>query len=115
MKKTAILVYGKNPDILPIVLRLINNNEAWEGDGATTEAEVFAKCNEKEYDLLLLGGGVSAASEKRVRATLARSFPDLKIIQHFGGGSGLLFSEIASALNGDEEANFVVLDAPERD
>lgn len=112
MKKIEILVYGKNADILQTVVRLINKNEAWHGEGTMEEEEVIEKCQKKAYDLLLLGGGISPASEKKVRTLLGRLCPELKIIQHFGGGSGLLTNEIQGALMGDKSANFNVVDNP---
>ncbi|MFT4667650.1 MAG: hypothetical protein ACI9XB_004622 [Gammaproteobacteria bacterium] len=112
MKKIEILVFGKNPKILQTVVRLINANEAWQGEGTMDEEVVIEKCQRNNYDLLLLGGGISAPSENKVRATLRRLNPDLKIIQHFGGGSDLLSSEIESALAGDDSANFNIVDNP---
>jgi hypothetical protein len=110
MKKIEILVFGKNAEILETVVRLINENHAWQGEGTMEEEVVIEKCQHNNYDLLLLGGGISPESENKVRATLARLKPELKIIQHFGGGSGLLTSEIESALAGDESANFNIVD-----
>ncbi len=112
MKKIEILVYGKNPEILETVVRLINKNDAWHGEGTMEEEEVIEKCQHNAYDLLLLGGGIPPISENKVRVTLGKLKPDLKIVQHFGGGSGLLASEIKGALAGDESANFNITDNP---
>ena len=38
--------------------------------------------------------------------------PQIKIIQHFGGGSGLLSNEIEAALTDNESGNFNVIDNP---
>lgn len=112
MKKIEILVYGKNPEILQTVVRLINANKAWRGEGTTEEETVIEKCQRNAYDLLLLGGGIPSQSENKVRATLGILYPDLKIVQHFGGGSGLLNNEIKAALSNIESANFNIVDNP---
>lgn len=102
MKKVAIIVFGKNVDILETVVRLINEQPNWEAVG-TTEVEVaIAKIQQRDYQLLLLGGGISPTTDNYIRTTVAQLCPLLKVVQHFGGGSGLLYSEIQSALFHDE-------------
>jgi len=108
MKPAKIIVYGKHPDILQTVVRLINANEAWQGEGFTEEEEVIQQIAHHPYDLLLLGGGIPQSSENSIRKTVGSRFPDLSIIQHFGGGSGLLSSEIQAALADDGSENFTV-------
>jgi len=110
MKTAEIIVYGKHPDILQTVERLINANEAWHGEGYSEEEEVLQQIAQKPYDLLLLGGGISQKSEDTIRKTVGSRFPNLKIVQHFGGGSGLLASEIYAALSDDKSNNFSVAD-----
>ena len=102
MKKLQILAYGKHPDILATVLRLINKNESWYGEGSIEEEEVIRLFEQGQYDLVLLGGGVPKASEDKIRALFTNLNPMVKIIQHYGGGSGLLKSEIETALRAKE-------------
>ncbi|MCH2044096.1 MAG: hypothetical protein MK212_08125 [Saprospiraceae bacterium] len=97
-----ILVYSKNPATLNIILRLINKEGNWEGEGVTNEVEVFEKCHETPYQILLLGSGISSISEQRVRSMLAIQRPGIRIVQHYGGGSGLLANEIMHTLSGSE-------------
>lgn len=110
MKQTEILVLGKHADILKTILRLINKIDSWNGEGAATEDEVLEKCQNKNYDILLLDVGVSASSEQKLREKLRASHPSLKIIQHFGGGSGLLFNEIRAVIDGYTAVDFKVAD-----
>jgi hypothetical protein len=49
-------------------------------------------------DLLLIGNGVEAKSKLMLRYFVEENFPLTKVIQHFGGGSGLLFNELREAL-----------------
>ncbi|MEO1257156.1 MAG: hypothetical protein AAFZ15_00105 [Bacteroidota bacterium] len=112
MKKTKILVHGTHPEILQTVLRLINKNEAWEGEGSTDEETVIEYFQKEKYDLVMLGGGISTSSEKKLRAVFNRLNPQVKIIQHYGGGSGLLKSEIETALAAKRNNRFSVVDNP---
>ena len=112
MKKIEILVFGKNTDILKTVLRLINANPNWYAEGTMEAEEVIEKCQLNAYDLLLLGGGIAQDEENKVRALVRKLRPELKIIQHFGGGSGLLSNEIQAALSDNQVANFNILDNP---
>ncbi len=108
MKTTEILVLGKHADILKTILRLINKRENWNGEGAATEQEVIEKCQSKDYDLLLLDVGISSAGEQMLREQLNTTCPNLTIIQHFGGGSGLLFNEIQAVIDGHITVDFKV-------
>jgi len=95
-----ILYIGRHEDILQTVVRLINNDQNWFGEGAGTYAEAIAKFNAQDYDIVLLGCGIDAEEEKRLTHYFTERKPSIKIIQHFGGGSGLLKNEILEALNG---------------
>ncbi len=99
MKKTEILVIGRHPEILATVIRLINQNPAWNGTGCLTDEEAKECFNQNHFDLVLLGGGVEEVSEKNLRLFFGSSHPHIPVIQHYGGGSGLLSNEIMEALN----------------
>ena len=92
--KTEILAICSHPEILPTMVRLINNNPQWNGTGVISEEEALAEFSQRSFDLVLLGAGMDAASEVRLRS----AYPDLRFIQHYGGGSGLLSGEIYEAL-----------------
>ena len=98
MQNLQILVHGKHPDILQTVLRLINQQENWQGEGSLDEEVFIELFRQKKYDIVLLGGGILSTSEQRLAKVLQQINPDIKIIQHYGGGSGLLKSEIETAL-----------------
>lgn len=98
MNKTKILVIGRHPQILETVVRLINKNPQWHATGASTDAEASALFLQDQYDLVLLGGGIEEASEEKLRQVFKNHNPAIPIVQHYGGGSGLLSNEIYSAL-----------------
>lgn len=112
MKKVRILVHGKQPEILDTLLRLINKNVEWTADGSLEEEELIERFQRNNYDLVLLGGGISEVSEKKIRAIFHQQRPELPIIQHYGGGSGLLQSEITAALNQSNQGKFQIVDNP---
>jgi len=99
MKKINILYTGRHPEILETVVRLINNNENWAGYGAGSDEETIELFKKADFDIVLLGCGISKKSEASLRQFFAEHNPECKIVQHYGGGSGLLTSEILMALN----------------
>ena len=112
MSKIKILVYGTHPEILETVVRLINKNDAWQGEGHTEEEQVIELFTQHDYDLFLLGGGIATESEQQVRALFRQQHPDAPIVQHYGGGSGLLKGEIEEALKRKQAAQLRINDNP---
>jgi hypothetical protein len=96
MEKAAILVICSHPEILQTIIRLIDANPEWNAAGAISEAEAIGLCQTRRFDLALLGSGMDNTSASRLKA----AYPDIKLIQHYGGGSGLLSAEIYGALGG---------------
>lgn len=98
MSKTQILVIGRHPEILQTVVRLVNNNETWNATGCLTDEEAITAFDEQQFALVLLGAGIEVESEDRLCDYFRANNPDIKIVQHYGGGSGLLSAEIFEAL-----------------
>jgi len=99
MSKTEILIVGRNEEILQVVLRLINNNKEWNGIGATTDEDAIEKFHQRRFDIVLLTNGISDEEEIKLRKLFTHQEKDIIIIQHYGGGSGLLSNEILMALD----------------
>ena len=57
--------------------------------------EIFLR---KDFSLVLLGSGIQEESEAELCAFFKKQNPNIVIVQHYGGGSGLLKSEILLAL-----------------
>jgi hypothetical protein len=98
MDKIQILVTGRNEQIVQTVVRLINSNEQWNAAYALTDHEAITAFENQKFDLVLLGGGIDPASDRYLREAFTARNPGIIIIQHFGGGSGLLATEINMAL-----------------
>ena len=98
--KTQILVIGRHPEILQTVVRLVNTNPDWNATGAETDEEALSAFSEQDFSLVLLGGGIQKDSETSLCEAFRLYKPRIKIVQHYGGGSGLLSAEIYGALGG---------------
>ena len=101
MIKTEILVICRHPEILQTVLRLINNNPDWHATGAITDEEAIAVFSAQSFQLILLGSGIEQESEDTLCTFFKAHRPGIIIIQHYGGGSGLLAAEIYEGLKGN--------------
>ena len=98
MDKINILVIANHLEILGTILRLINKNELWNGVGAGSPEEAVAAFDGAEFKMVLFGVGVDEETGKKLLETFKSINPDVICIRHFGGGSGLLYSEIQHAL-----------------
>ncbi|MBU0941417.1 MAG: hypothetical protein KKD36_08300 [Bacteroidetes bacterium] len=98
MEKINILYIGRHLEILSTVVRVINANENWNAVGAMNDEESKAVFREIKFDIVLLGSGISDESEISLRCFFEIHNPEAIVMQHYGGGSGLLKSEILSCL-----------------
>lgn len=94
-----ILVIGRHTQIMETILRLLNGQANWKATGAITDDEATEKFKTHPFDIVLIGGGVEESSEEKFKAEFKIINPLVKIIRHYGGGSGLLFNEINEAMN----------------
>jgi len=97
--KIEILAIGRNEEILQTLVRLVNKNENWHAAGALTDAEAIHIFDQVHPQIVLLSNGIDDDSEKKLRGYFTKINPAVIIIQHYGGGSGLLSNEILQALN----------------
>jgi len=108
MQKVQILVICTHQEILQTILRLINNNGRWNAVGTSSDENAAELFHQYQFDLVLLGSGIRDEAEKKLREIFTHQNPLIKIIQHFGGGSGLLSNEIEAALADNASGNFDV-------
>jgi DNA-binding response OmpR family regulator len=93
MKELEILIIGKHPDIMKTILRLINNKPGWKGSGASTVDEALTLTQAIAFNIVLLGAGLSESESGQIKAHFT-----VPVVQHYGGGSGLLYAEIYEAV-----------------
>ena len=97
--KINILVIGRHEEILNTLLRIISKNEEWFAKGTLFDDEAIKLFDTIKFDIVLLSSGISANCEDSLCLYFRDKNPAIKIIQHYGGGSGLLSNEILQALN----------------
>ena len=97
--KINILAIGRNEEILQTLVRIIQKNDTWHGVGAATDEEAILVFDQLHPAIVLLSNGIEDESEKKLRNYFSSKNPDIIIIQHYGGGSGLLSNEILHALH----------------
>jgi DNA-binding NarL/FixJ family response regulator len=100
MDTIEILVVGKHPQIMETILRLINNKPDWKGYAAFTQNEAMDLFREKPCNVVLIGAGLTQAEHDELCLFFAAHKPTVPVIQHYGGGSGLLYAEVFEALAG---------------
>jgi hypothetical protein len=98
MNKIEILVICRHEGILQTVVRLVNNNPEWNATGAVTDDEAIMVFNSNPFKLVLLGSGIEKENEDSLCTAFKVQNPDIIIVEHYGGGSGLLTAEIYEAL-----------------
>ena len=96
--KTEILVIGRHEEILQILIRLINQNVEWNATATSSDEEAKQLFAGGVFDIVLLSSGIEKQCEERLRSYFMELRPGIIIIQHYGGGSGLLTGEILMAL-----------------
>jgi hypothetical protein len=96
-----ILVIGKDPEILKVVLRLLNDYQLahYHAVGTTDPDQARELFAGGEIGLVLITNGLDATLDASLREEFLTRRPGTLILQHYGGGSGLLFGEIAQALS----------------
>lgn len=99
MKTLQFLLLGKNEAILAILLRLVNADENWKGVAFDDEREAQEYFLNNKIDIVLLSSAIEDHIEKEFTSFCLKNQPDVEVIEHFGGGSGLLKSEILHRLH----------------
>lgn len=94
MKELRFLVIGKNEDILQTLKRVIENNEGWIAETLKNEAFVYEYIDKHDLDILLLSAGLEQTFESSIKEYIRNTGKPIKIIEHYGGGSGLLKNEV---------------------
>jgi hypothetical protein len=102
METIHILYIGRHLEILATVIRLINANDNWNGVGVMNDEEAKEIFLRKDFSLVLLGSGIQEESETDLCTFFKNKNPNISIVQHYGGGSGLLKSEIVLALDNNK-------------
>jgi len=100
-KTLNILVIGMDPEILKVVLRLLNEypQAGYHAVGTTDPDQARELFAGGDIGLVLMTNGIDPILDASLREYFLTRRPGIRILQHYGGGSGLLFGEIAQALS----------------
>ena len=93
-----VLALSTNDEILEVMLRLLNDREHIVAEGTTDITAAKDWLAKGSYRAVLLGSGFSDEEERELREYTRLHSPRTKIIEHYGGGSGLLSAELEEAL-----------------
>lgn len=100
-KDIQILVVCVHEGIRATIVRLLTSHSPqWHITAAESAARALVLGNITNFDVVLLGNGLTETEEQELTHNFSAQLHSVKIIRHFGGGSGLLFGEIYQALEG---------------
>ncbi|MEM9930745.1 MAG: hypothetical protein AAF840_13045, partial [Bacteroidota bacterium] len=85
-----ILSFSTNPDILPVMDRLVNKQEGWQGAAVDNLTDAHQAVLNNDFDVVLLGAGTGAIERQALTLALKAAAKRTVLIDHYGGGSGLL-------------------------
>ncbi|SMP21322.1 hypothetical protein [Chryseobacterium profundimaris] len=94
MNTLHFLVIGKNQEILDTLKRVIENNEGWKADIQMDENACYDTIRNTNIDIVLLSSGLEEQFEKNIKTFCENLDKNVKVIEHYGGGSGLLKNEV---------------------
>lgn len=94
MKELHFLFIGINEEIMHTLKRVIENNQGWIAELLSGNEFRFEYLDTYCPDILLLSSGLDQIFESNIREYIRKSGKPIKIIEHYGGGSGLLKSEV---------------------
>ncbi|MEL6560217.1 MAG: response regulator receiver protein [Bacteroidota bacterium] len=92
MKK--VLVTGVDQLITNVIVRLLNQMDGFSGVTVNSASEMAESLRASNYDILLIGAGFDQAQEQSMTNEALEICPNIKILEHYGGGSGLLKTEL---------------------
>ena len=97
--KKKILVAGKNDQVTGAVIRTLATYPEFSADSVNTASKVEKQLDSEKWDVLLICGGFTPQEEEGFYELKKEKFPELILIEHYGGGSGLIYAELKQALN----------------
>lgn len=94
MESLQFLVIGKNQEILDTLKRIIENNEGWKAEIKNDENICYNYIKDNQVDIVLLSSGLDEEFENEMKIFCRDLDKEVKVIDHYGGGSGLLKNEV---------------------
>lgn len=92
------MVVCTHEEILKTIARLINTDPDMNATAVSTLEQAITVLKSAFFDLVLVGSGLSVEEEHELSAAVKKMRQEIPLVFHYGGGSGLLFTEIRQAL-----------------
>lgn len=102
-KPIQVLIVGKNETIVLLLKRLVNRFKGLHPIVAFCDKSAIDRIQCQPIELVILSSGLLEDCENRIKEKALAKNQGIKIIVHFGGGSGLLKCEISEAFGKEIE------------
>lgn len=86
--KPRVLVLGRRDYIVDALMNVVSR-EGFEVKGCMEDQDVMRLASKGKFDLLLISGGVEPNSRIMLKTFLSKTYPDIKVLEHFGGPATL--------------------------
>ena len=97
----SFVVFSTNAQVLRVVNRLIDKHEAWSSTPIEDAKEVLEVLESECPNMFLVAVGAESAHVEAWEQYCETH--DIALIQHYGGGSGLLYNSIMQYLDSKEQ------------
>ena len=81
-----------------LLVRLVNQNEGFKAFGFSSLNSDLTE-SISDYDIILIAGGIADKDVELIQEIILNNNLHTKLIEHYGGGSGLLLQELYEAIN----------------
>lgn len=99
-KSCHLIVCCKHPEILETLLRVIHQKTVHTAVGCLCVNELNDLLLPAKADMVLIGSGFTDEEEQMILSGMQKNQPDIAVVFHYGGGSGLLHAEINNVMEG---------------
>lgn len=96
---SEILVIGRNKENLITTLQSINKIPGWYARGAMQDEEAIELFHSRSFDLVVFTDVIEKEAESKLRSVFSFRNPEISIIQHTSGNTGLLNNAIRETID----------------
>lgn len=93
-----ILVICYHQEILNTLERILLKTSRYKPYISSDIASTYSYLSQNKFDAIIFGSGIPENQEQEMESRVKEKASSTAIIYHYGGGSGLLFNELESAL-----------------
>ena len=89
MEAIKIFVLSRHTEMLENVLKFLREN-GYEADGETDNEKATSSFQLKQYDIVIIGGGVDNKTRALLKSEFPKISPDVEFVEHYGDPANLL-------------------------